>query len=151
MLTVRAGRPSDFSIRSVRLMSFAVQTEGSADRHLKSAADLLPRTGDTRQHGDSACGHSAVFGTLHAVIEANCRWSHRRIFQRQFHDDILHDGDFLTRNKFIGDGPSWTAGFHAETTLPVSAIHLHHYAIDFIGQLIPHRFRFAMKRHDVID
>ena len=53
-------------------------------------------------------------------------------------DDILHDGDFLARRKFVGDGPSWTARLHAKATLPVSAIHLHHHAVDFIGQLIAH-------------
>jgi hypothetical protein len=51
-------------------------------------------------------------------------------------DDILHDGNFLTRRKFVGDGPSWTTRLHAKTTLPVSAIDLHDDAVDFIGQLI---------------
>ncbi len=66
-------------------------------------------------------------------------------------DDIMHNGDFLARRKFVGDGPSWTARLHAQTTLPVSAVHLYHHTIDLIGQLVAHRFRFMVKRNHVID
>src|ERR1043166_9769645 len=66
-------------------------------------------------------------------------------------NDILHNSNFLAREKLIGNGPTGTTRLHAETALPVSAIHFHHNPINFKGQLIPHQFRFSMKRHDLLD
>ena len=62
------------------------RSKSSAGRELQPTSDLLPRTGNTRQHRHSAGCHAATFRALHAVIQANDCGMSRGVFARKLYN-----------------------------------------------------------------
>src|SRR5208337_191512 len=63
---------------------FLIQTEGTAERKLKSATDLFPRPDQTRKHGDRAHRHATAVGALNAVVDTDHGRPLAGVFSRQF-------------------------------------------------------------------